>query len=49
MVVKVERGEFTMIMEYFSDVSDALAHANKLNRKYGEFEKHTFFAVLEEV
>jgi len=49
MVVKVENGEFTMIMDYFDDVNDALAHAKKLNKKYGCFDKHTFFAVLEEL
>ena len=49
MVVKVENGEFTYIMEYFKDVSEALSYAKKLNKKYGEFENHTFFAVLEEV
>lgn len=47
MVVKVENGEFVYIMDYFEDAHHALDYAKKLNQKYGDFSKHTFFAVLE--
>ena len=47
MVVKVENGEFTYIMEYFKDAYEAFSYARKLNKKYGQFDNHTFYAVLE--
>lgn len=47
IVIKVENGEFVYIMDYFEELHHALEHAKKLNKKHGNFDKHTFFAVLE--